>query len=334
MSPIRSCTSGSTKSSGNLLKQQPYAASGKLMRTAYLPKWVKLQNPKKNTEVYYPIDQRVFDEVDKGTDTTIVIRQVDLENLPENMFTKAWLESPESMRLVVGVCVLAVATPVWAQDSSHDVTLTSLAVHLLRRRRTMRRNPRTRPLQRNDRHCRRQERATPIRKMLRTRHAAVAPSMTRWLVIRTSALAATVDRTAMLKCTASTLRLRRAWPSAWVCAKTQSPSAASSTRVSRATRAKKCPHDARDPEPLRHLFRCTAHGSHPCLFARASRAQHQRCASRRQHRPTAHWIRPVPAPQEPATANNRSPPSATSQSAAPAAARLCRIARLARPAVE
>jgi hypothetical protein len=81
------------KESGNMLKQQQYALSGKLMRTAYLPKWGKIQNPKKNVEVFYPVEQRVFDEVDKGTDTTIVVRQVDLQDLPENMFTKAWLES-------------------------------------------------------------------------------------------------------------------------------------------------------------------------------------------------------------------------------------------------
>ncbi|MBC7793710.1 MAG: outer membrane lipoprotein-sorting protein [Clostridia bacterium] len=81
------------KDSGNLLKQQQYALSGKLMRTAYLPKWGKLKNPKTSNEVYYALEQRVFDEVDKGTDTTIVVRQVDLQDLPDNMFTKAWLES-------------------------------------------------------------------------------------------------------------------------------------------------------------------------------------------------------------------------------------------------
>lgn len=81
------------KETGNLLKQQQYALSGKLMRTAYLPKWSKIVDAKSKAELYYPVEQRVYDEVDKGTDTTIVIRKVELEDLDSNMFTKAWLES-------------------------------------------------------------------------------------------------------------------------------------------------------------------------------------------------------------------------------------------------
>ena len=35
----------------------------------------------------------LFDEVEKGTSTTIVLRELDLRSLPANIFTKAWLES-------------------------------------------------------------------------------------------------------------------------------------------------------------------------------------------------------------------------------------------------
>ena len=67
--------------------------SGKLMRTTYLPKWGKIVDKRRNQSVFYPQEQRVFDEVEKGTNTTIVVREVDLTDLPANMFTKAWLES-------------------------------------------------------------------------------------------------------------------------------------------------------------------------------------------------------------------------------------------------
>lgn len=79
--------------SGNMLKQQEFALSGRLMRTSYYPKWGKVRDPKSGKDVYYPMEIRMYDEVEKGTDTTIVLREVDLTELPANMFTKAWLES-------------------------------------------------------------------------------------------------------------------------------------------------------------------------------------------------------------------------------------------------
>jgi outer membrane lipoprotein-sorting protein len=79
--------------SGNVLKRQDVAASGKLMRTAYYPKWQKLFSPSKGAKIWFPKQIRIFDEVEKGNRTTILIRQVDLNVLPPNIFTKAWLES-------------------------------------------------------------------------------------------------------------------------------------------------------------------------------------------------------------------------------------------------
>lgn len=77
----------------NILKQQELALSGRLMRTSYYPKWGKLYSEDKKAEVYFPKEIRVFDEVDKGTSTTVVLRSVDLRPLDPNIFTKAWLES-------------------------------------------------------------------------------------------------------------------------------------------------------------------------------------------------------------------------------------------------
>ena len=77
----------------NVLKRQDFAASGKLLRTAYYPKWRKVFSPSKKAEVWYPKQIRIFDEIEKANRTTVVIRKVDLRSLPANIFTKAWLES-------------------------------------------------------------------------------------------------------------------------------------------------------------------------------------------------------------------------------------------------
>jgi hypothetical protein len=79
--------------SGNMLKRQDKALSGKLMRTTYYPKWNKLYSESKKGDVYIPAEIRIYDEVEKGNQTTMVTKDVDLKPLDANMFTKAWLES-------------------------------------------------------------------------------------------------------------------------------------------------------------------------------------------------------------------------------------------------
>jgi hypothetical protein len=81
------------KDSINILKRQEFALSGRLMRTTYYPKWEKRFSSSKKGEVYYPKEIRIFDEVEKGNRTVVVLEKVDLEPLESNMFTKAWLES-------------------------------------------------------------------------------------------------------------------------------------------------------------------------------------------------------------------------------------------------
>ncbi|MCB9686402.1 MAG: outer membrane lipoprotein-sorting protein [Alphaproteobacteria bacterium] len=81
------------QATGNILKRQDFALSGKLMRTTFYPQWNKLFSPSKNAEVYFPKEIRIFDEVQAGTSTTIVIQQVDLNTLDDSIFTKAWLEA-------------------------------------------------------------------------------------------------------------------------------------------------------------------------------------------------------------------------------------------------
>lgn len=81
------------RDSGNLLKRQDYAPSGRLLRTTYYPKWRKVYSPSKQAEVWYAEEIRVFDEVEKDSSTLILLRDVECEPLPRNLFTKAWLES-------------------------------------------------------------------------------------------------------------------------------------------------------------------------------------------------------------------------------------------------
>lgn len=79
--------------SGNILKRQDFALSGRLMRTTYYPEWNKLYSPSKGADVWFPKEIRIFDEVEKGNQTTIAIQDVALDSLPDSQFTKAWLEA-------------------------------------------------------------------------------------------------------------------------------------------------------------------------------------------------------------------------------------------------
>ncbi len=77
----------------NVLKRQDMALSGKLMRTAYYPRWKKIYSESKRADVWYPEEMRFFDEIEKENSTHILIKDIDLRPLEANIFTKAWLES-------------------------------------------------------------------------------------------------------------------------------------------------------------------------------------------------------------------------------------------------
>ncbi len=80
-------------STGNVLKRQEMALSGRLMRTSYYPRWKRVYSESKGSDVWYPEEMRFFDEIDKANSTLIRVREVDLHPLTPNLFTKAWLES-------------------------------------------------------------------------------------------------------------------------------------------------------------------------------------------------------------------------------------------------
>ena len=79
--------------SKNVLKREDRATSEKLMRTIYYPAWEKRYSASKKADVYVPKEIRIYDEVEKENSTIIEIRDVKLESLQANIFTKAWIES-------------------------------------------------------------------------------------------------------------------------------------------------------------------------------------------------------------------------------------------------
>jgi outer membrane lipoprotein-sorting protein len=81
------------KATQNVLKRQEFALSGRLLRTAYYPKWQKIFSESRQADIWYPQEIRFFDEVEKQNSTLILIKSVDLKPLEANLFTKAWLES-------------------------------------------------------------------------------------------------------------------------------------------------------------------------------------------------------------------------------------------------
>jgi len=81
------------ENTGNDLKRQDFALSGRLLRTSYSPAWEKLYSESKKSYLWYRKKIMIYDEVDKGNSTIIVIKSIDLSTLPENIFTKAWMET-------------------------------------------------------------------------------------------------------------------------------------------------------------------------------------------------------------------------------------------------
>ncbi len=77
----------------NILQREEYSLSGRVMRTTFYPKWQKKFSPSKKSDVWIPEEMRIFDELEKGNSTVILIKETDLNSLSANIFTKAWIES-------------------------------------------------------------------------------------------------------------------------------------------------------------------------------------------------------------------------------------------------
>jgi hypothetical protein len=79
--------------SGNIMKQQEFALSNRLMRTSYYPKWDKVFSESKGADVYVWEEALIKDEVEVGNQTRMKLLKVDLHSLEDSIFTKAWLEA-------------------------------------------------------------------------------------------------------------------------------------------------------------------------------------------------------------------------------------------------
>lgn len=76
----------------HMLKMQEFALSGRLLRTTYRTRWRPIEDDKARQR-YFPMETRIYDEVEKGNQTTMVFDKITLNTLPSKIFTKAWLES-------------------------------------------------------------------------------------------------------------------------------------------------------------------------------------------------------------------------------------------------
>ncbi len=83
----------------NILKRQEFTLNNKLQRTSMYPSWDKMFSPSKKAEVYVPKQIIVVDEIERDKKdpkkvnmSTIVLKDVRLDPLEGNMFTKAWIE--------------------------------------------------------------------------------------------------------------------------------------------------------------------------------------------------------------------------------------------------
>lgn len=69
-----------------ILKIESYGSSGRLMRTTLLPKYVKIGN------FNWPAHSIYINEINKGEKTTQILSDFDTSDIPDVVFTKAYLE--------------------------------------------------------------------------------------------------------------------------------------------------------------------------------------------------------------------------------------------------
>ncbi len=79
--------------SNNALKMEQMAASGKTAQTTFYPEWVRFESKLKTKTIWYPKEQRIRDDMNDGQQTRTLVLEAVEGQLPENVFTKAWLET-------------------------------------------------------------------------------------------------------------------------------------------------------------------------------------------------------------------------------------------------
>jgi hypothetical protein len=78
---------------GRERKREEYAESGKLLRTSYVTKMVKVFSKAGNRWLYLPSEIRMLDAVEKDRQTVLATKAYEVGPIPSVRFTKAWLAS-------------------------------------------------------------------------------------------------------------------------------------------------------------------------------------------------------------------------------------------------
>ena len=76
----------------NVVMIEDYALSGRLMRTAYYPKWLKGYSESKKGDVWFPQQMIFEDKMEQNTRTLVTVQGMELGPIEPNVFTKAFLE--------------------------------------------------------------------------------------------------------------------------------------------------------------------------------------------------------------------------------------------------
>ena len=81
------------QSKRNVLKREEYSASGKLLRSVYFPRWEE----RKTSDAAKPVvwlatEMRIYDELEKGRNTIVQVKEAAFAPLEPAIFSKAWVE--------------------------------------------------------------------------------------------------------------------------------------------------------------------------------------------------------------------------------------------------
>jgi hypothetical protein len=69
-----------------VLKEEDYSVNGRLMRTIYYPKYIKVDTK------FIPSKALIIDELNTGEKTEITMKDATVANIPDYVFSKAYLE--------------------------------------------------------------------------------------------------------------------------------------------------------------------------------------------------------------------------------------------------
>ena len=84
--PTPSSGSGFRRTTDRLLKMESYSLTKRLMRTALFPNYVKIG------DAIIPRVMVFVDELVQGSRTQITLTEISLNDLPDSVFTKAFIE--------------------------------------------------------------------------------------------------------------------------------------------------------------------------------------------------------------------------------------------------